>query len=49
MHLGDGHIHHMRQPAPQAEVALCEPVAFPLLLPAVQTPVDTLALVVVLM
>jgi hypothetical protein len=49
MHLGDDHTHHMRQPAPQAEVALCEPVEFLLSPLAVQTLVDMLVLVVVLM
>jgi hypothetical protein len=47
MHLGDDHIHHMRLPAPQAEVALCEPAVFPLSPQDVQTPVDTLVQVVV--
>jgi hypothetical protein len=49
MHPGDDHIHHMRLQAPQAAMALYEPVAFLLLLLDVQTPVDTLVLVVVLM
>jgi hypothetical protein len=49
MRLGDGHTHHMRQPAPQEEVALCEPAVFLLLLLVVQTPVGTLVQVVVLM
>jgi hypothetical protein len=37
MHLGDDHTHHMRQPAPQVAMALCEPAAFLLLLLDVQT------------
>jgi hypothetical protein len=50
MHLGlVVNIHHMRLPAPQAVMALYEPAAFLLLLLDVQTPVDTLVLVVVLM
>jgi hypothetical protein len=49
MHLGEDHTHHMRPPAPQAAMALCEPVVFLLLPLDVQTPVDTLVLVVVLM
>jgi hypothetical protein len=49
MHPGDDRTHHTRLPAPQEEVALCEPAVFPLLLPAVQTPVDMPVLVAVLM
>jgi hypothetical protein len=49
MHLGDDHTHHMRQPAPQAEVALCEPAVFLLLPLDVQTPADMPVLVAVLM
>jgi hypothetical protein len=49
MLLGDDHIHHMRQLVPQAEMALCEPVAFLLLPLDVQTLVDMPVLVVVLM
>jgi hypothetical protein len=49
MHLGADHIHHMRPQAPQAAMALCEPVAFPLLLLDVRTLADMPALAVVLM
>jgi hypothetical protein len=49
MHLGDDHIHHMRLPVPQAEVALCEPAAFLWSQLDVQTLVDMPVLVAVLM
>jgi hypothetical protein len=50
MHLGlVVNIHHMQQPAPQAAMALCEPVVFLLLPLDAQTPADTLVLVAVLM
>jgi hypothetical protein len=49
MHHTVSHTHHMRPPAPQAAMALCEPVVFLLLPLDAQTPADTLVLVVVLM
>jgi hypothetical protein len=47
MHPGDDHTDHMRQPVPQAAMALCEPVVFLLSPLAVQTPADMLVLVAV--